>query len=208
MNLFNSANQQRFDSLFDATTTLGTGATLVLPRNLSRSFLSFQNLSAHSMAVEIGCARATATLTNGVVTGFTITNAGFGFTAPPIIELLGGGYGGNTAWSPVGMIGYPKPHGGLNNGGNSASVRAVLSGGALSSITILNGGNGYIAAPFVYIRNSDLDPFGAALPNLTSSGFLLPAASPPIILNGTFLSTDAVSVIGTSGDILAVKFAP
>jgi hypothetical protein len=206
MKLVSAGEQQTQTILFDATLTLNGSAQLVLPRRMSCSSLILQNLGTHAMAVEIGSARATATLTSGVVTGFTITNAGFGFTAPPIIDLLGGGYGGNTAWSPVGLYGYPSPHGGLNSGGVKASVRANLTAGALSSITINNGGNGYQAAPFVWIRNSDLDPSGAPLPIVGSGGFQLAAGTGPLAWNGTTAPTESVSVIGTSGDVLLAKW--
>ena len=205
MRLQGSANQQRNDPLFCADITLTGSAQLALPRSLSRSMLIIQNCGANPMAVEIGSARATATLTNGVVSSLSVTNAGFGFLTPPLIQMLGGGYGGNTAFNPVGQPAYPPPQGGVGKGGVQAQVLAVLSGGALSSFNILNGGSGYQVAPFVWIRNSDLDPYGAALPAVGGAGIQLNSGA-SITLNGTACPTDSVSVIGTSGDILLARW--
>lgn len=206
MKLVGANQQQVRHPLFDATVALTGSAQLVLPVNYARSFLMLQNLSAHSMAIEIGSARATATLTNGAVSSLTITNAGFGMKAPPIVEMIGGGFGGNTAFSPAGMIAYPNPQGGVGNGGTVARVRAVLTSGAVTSFVIDDGGFGYQVAPYVLIRNSDLDPFGAPIPALASAGIILPTASAPIVLNGTCCPTDAISVIGTTSDVLLCKW--
>lgn len=206
MKLVSAGEQQVQHTLFDATLTLTGAAQLVLPRRMSCSSLILQNLGANPMAVEIGSARAVATLTSGVVTGFTITNAGFGFTAPPLIVLEGGGFGGNTASTPVGLYGYPAPHGGLNRGGMTAQAQAVLTAGALSSINILNGGNGYQVAPQVWIRNADLDAYGAPLPIVGTGGFQLANGTGPLAWNGTTCPTESVSVRGTAGDVLLCKW--
>ncbi len=194
--------------LLDGTVTLTGSPQLVLPRRQSTSALILQNLSAaNSMAIEFGGARATCTLTNGSVTSFTITNAGFGYKNPPFVEFYGGGWGGNTAWSPVGLYGYPPPTGG-GTIGRPAVAQAVLAGGAVSSFVIEDGGSGYQVAPFVYLRNSDLDPYGAAIPAVNSSGILLAQGTGPLAFNGTTCPLDTVSVIGTAADVLLVKWVP
>jgi hypothetical protein len=104
------------------------------------------------------------------------------------------------------MIGYPNPQGGIGKGGYPANVSAVLTNEAVSGFTINDGGSGYQAAPYVWIRNSDLDPYGAALPALTSSGIILAAGSAPLVLNDSCCPTDAVSVIGTASDVLLCKW--
>ena len=60
-------------------------------------------------------AAGTAVLTNGRVTGVTITNAGSGYTSAPTIAFSGGG-------------------------GTGAAALAVLTGATIGSITITNGG--------------------------------------------------------------------
>ena len=72
-------------------------------------------------------ATATATAAGGQVTGFTITNPGAGYGAPPTVTLSGGG-------------------------GSGAVVVAVLSGtGGVIGISIVNGGTGYTTSPTVTI---------------------------------------------------------
>jgi len=64
-------------------------------------------------------ATATATISGGVVTGFTITNSGSGYSA------------GTTSISITGSRGA------------SATASATILGGAVTGITITNGGSGY-----------------------------------------------------------------
>ena len=76
----------------DGSVTTGGTAQLILPRAAPRSSIIIQNTStSDTLYLEFGCARATATLTNGAVTSITVTNAGFGFTYPPSVHFLGGG---------------------------------------------------------------------------------------------------------------------
>jgi len=68
-------------------------------------------------------ATAAATLTNGVVTGIDITNAGFGYTAAPVVTVTG-----------------------------DATATAVIDGtGTVTSINITAGGASYVNAPTVTI---------------------------------------------------------
>jgi hypothetical protein len=67
-------------------------------------------------------AQATALVTNGVVTGATITYPGLGYLAPPLIEIFGDGAGA-TAEATIG------------------------SQGEVATITITNGGSGYRPIP-------------------------------------------------------------
>lgn len=192
MKLVSSGNQQCQHPMYsaDGTVTAGGTAQLVLARSMARSFLKLQNLSNGPLYFEFGSARATATLTSGAVTGLTITNAGFGFSKPPVVEMLGGGAAGNSTY-----LGLGQPNG--TSPSNPAFVTAVLTTGAVSSFQISNPGSGYVTAPYVFIRNSDLDPNGCAIPSVTS-GMLLAANSPPYILNGTCCTTDSVAVFGAT----------
>lgn len=226
MRLQGTGNQQRRDYLFDASGKITTGGTpqLVLPVAVSRSFLFLQNTSAtDSLAFEIGCARATAAITSGQVSSITITNAGFNFTKPPVVRFLGGGtqLGGGNQLAPAGQfvssgsaanpsyLGYDQPGG--SSPGHPAAGHAVLTTGAVTSIIIDDPGAGYAIAPFVQLFNSDLDPYGAALPDVTA------AAQVGIVLgpnawfkwDATVCPTDAVSVIGlntTNTNTFTVKW--
>ncbi len=208
MMLVGASGQQLHHPLYDASGTIASGGTaqLLLPEAKSRAFLLVMNISDTDMYLEIGGARATCSLTNGAVSSFTITNAGFNYTAPPIVELLGGGNGGNPAYLGVGQPGYPAP----GDAGNTAArysdmtqqrvakAHAVLTGGAVSGFEIEDPGAGYAAAPYVFMRNSLRDPFGVAIPSATS-GILLPSSGGAYYVNGTACTTDALAIFCTSG---------
>jgi hypothetical protein len=212
MKLPNSGGQAgaHFLSRADGAIVTGGTAQLVLPRSYARSFFYFQNTSSGVLNVEIGTGAATATITNGVLTSLTITNAGFGFTKPPIIRFLGGGLPvgdyspvavnqvGNTAYVGSGQPGAPSPN-------NVATAVLTISGGAISGYAITNPGSGYAVAPYCQIINSDLDPNGAALPSATV-GFQLQAGG-SINFNGTVCPQDPVAVWGaTLGQTYAMRW--
>lgn len=220
MLLVGAKGQQARDYLYDASAVIAAGGTpqLVLPEHKSRSYFYFQNLSAIDMYVEFGGARATCTISSGKLATFTITNAGFGYTYPPDVELLGGGNSGNSAFLGVGAPTSPPP-------GDPAYVRprtmdmstqrvgkahAVLTGAAVTSIAIEDPGSGYQIAPMVLLSNSLRDPFGAAIPG-TTAGFYLPGAisGSRIIFESTFCPTGPVSVFcATTSSAFVCKFAP
>lgn len=201
MNLFNSAYQTVRSPLYSADITLTGSAQVVLPQHQSRSFLMIQNLSAHAMQLEFGSARASATITNGAVTAINVTNAGFNFTRPPVVTLIGGGSAGNPNYVGLSAPGGASPS-------QPAQAHAVLTSNAVSSIVIDNPGAGYVRAPYVLITNSDLDPYGAAVPSV-GSGLVLPISqASPLIFNGTFCTTDPIAVLGTAADVLLVRYAP
>jgi hypothetical protein len=66
-------------------------------------------------------ASATATVSNGVVTGISILNAGLGYRAPPLIEIVGNGAG--------------------------ARAIATIANGQIASINLISGGSGYTPIP-------------------------------------------------------------
>lgn len=188
--------------LFDASGTVTAGGTpqLILPRARSRSSLIIENLSSSNIFIEFGAARATATITNGVVTSITVTNSGFGYSIAPTVHFYGGAYDNILQITPTfslpGLPDYPAPAG----GGHIAKAHCVMTGSApnmsISSIVIDDGGRGYAYAPFVFLRNSPNDPFGCATPSATSGIGLLPFGS--YTPNGTICTTDQVSVFCAS----------
>jgi hypothetical protein len=202
MKLIGAPGQILRHPFWDASGTITAGGTaqLVLPQRQSCSFLKLQNLSNGPLWFEFGSARAHATLTSGIITALTVDNAGFGFTLPPVVEFLGGGnFEGNTAFVGATCAGYPTPN-------NPGHVRAVLTGNAVSSFVIDDGGSGYLVPPYVYIRNSNRDPNGCALPSAIS-GMLISPQDPPYILNGTCCTTDPVAVFGaTTGQQFLCKW--
>ena len=208
-----TAGQQRRDLVYDASGTIANGTTpqLLLPEAKSRSFLTIQNISDTAMYLEFGSARATATLTSGVVTSCNVTNAGFGFTFAPDILFIGGGpygqdgqYGTNISqFVGVGQVGYPAP-------ANAAKAHCVMTGSApnlsVASITVDNGGAGYVAAPYVFIHNKLADPNGCAIPSTTSGVYLAPFGG-SMTFNGTVCPTDPCALYcATTGKAFICKY--
>jgi hypothetical protein len=64
-------------------------------------------------------ATANATVTNGVVTAITLTNAGQGYVAPPRLQILG-------------------------NGSGARATTTIGDNSQVSGITIVDGGSGYL----------------------------------------------------------------
>jgi hypothetical protein len=168
------------------------------------------------MYVEFGSARATATLTGGVVTSCAVTNAGFGFTLAPDIEFFGGGAGGNSTFVGVGLFGYPSPGSrtvgptAILNQYRPAKAHCVLTGGIVSSIVVDDGGAGYITAPYVFIRNRELDPKGCADPSVSSGTGIFLGSSQSLTMNGTFCATDPIAIYGsgTGTQAFTCRWAP
>lgn len=204
MQLVGSRGQQIRDFIYRAdgsVTALAATGTLVLPEAKSRSYLSVQNISAGNMWLEMGSARATATLTSGVVTSCTVINGGFGFTRPPVVEFYGGGDGGNPQMVGAGLVGWPVPGTGMISSGRlqhrPAKAHAVLSAaGVVTSIVVDDGGLGYVAAPQVFIRNSELDPNGCADPAVGAGSGIFLSTGQNFFLAGTVCTTDPVAVWG------------
>lgn len=202
MNLPGSRGQQGDYPLYGVDLTLSGAAQLVLGSSPSRSLLMLQNCSGtNDMRVEIGGPRATATLTAGKVTSIAVNNAGFNFTSPPLVRLVGGG-------PPLGQVG--GPYLGLNqpNGPSPSAIakaRAVLVGGAVSSFIIDDPGAGYLIAPFVFLFNDlALDPYGCAIPTATT-GLVIPTKS-RLTFENTACPTGPIAVIGTNADVLACRW--
>ena len=204
MQLQGSRFQVKRDPLYVADGTIAAGGTaqLVLPQLQTRSFLKLQNLSTGPLYFENGSARATCSLTSGAVSSISVANPGFNFTNPPLVIFYGGGNAGNSSYLGLGQPGAEGPNSSLT-AGRPAKAHCVMAsatplpGLKVSSIVIGDPGAGYVIAPFVFIVNSDLDPYGCAVPSATS-GMLLPAGSSPYILNGTSCHTDPISVFGAT----------
>lgn len=231
MYLPHTRGQQRRDHLYDASAAIASGGTaqLLLPAAVARSFLMIQNVSDTVMWIKFGAARLTATLTSGVISIVSVVDGGFGFTALngilPGINVYGGGtdqrqYG--NSFVGVGQPDYPSPTAGSNNvqTAHPASLLPVMAGGAISSVTIVNGGSGYKAAPYLHVTNSHLDPIGCATAAASFGSILLPpsggaiatvpgSATLPLIWNGTMCPTDPISIFcATTGKNYTCLWAP
>lgn len=196
MKLVGSAEQHVRHSTFQADGSIASATLpqLVLPENTSRSSLFFQNTSTATIWYGFGSARATCTISGGVVNAVTVTNGGFNFTRAPVVQFLGGGIlsqqgiiPANSSYVGAGGPGFPSPS-------NPATGHAVLTGTAVTSIVIDNPGSGYVTAPYVFLYNSVLDPNGCFDPSRSSgSGFqLFPGQS--IYESHTAVTTDPLAV--------------
>lgn len=114
-------------------------------------------------------ASADAVVSNGVITGFTNIVAGSGYSKPPIVTITSSG---------VGV-------------GASATAEIV---GSIQSITILNGGSGYISTPDVSIVSNS--GYGATANAITTNA----VDSLSIIEGGTgFTGSVTLNIVGNSG---------
>lgn len=205
------SGQMKQYPVFDLSGTITTGGTsqLIMPISYSRSSLIIQNISANNMWVEFGGARATATLSSGAVSSCTITNAGFNYTLAPTVVFFGGGNTGNnlnnSSFLGAGLPDYPSPS-------DIATGHCVMTGSgsnkSVASIFIDHYGTGYVTAPYVYLLNSPLDPFGSANPfasGVTSGIQLLPGGD--VAYDGSVCTTDQVSIYSaTTGSAFTAKF--
>ena len=224
MQLTGAGGQVRRDILNDNSGTITATNTpqAVLPEHRGRALLMVENNGSGAIYVEIGAGTATAAISGGVVTSVTVVNPGFGFNVAPIIEFLGGGNETNSTFVGVGAPTFYGPgSSGIGQGANDAvgnrpaKAHAIISGGAISSIVIDDGGAGYAAAPYVLVKNSHNDPIGAADPSYTyggktsGSGFYLVQGG-SVTFNGTSCPTGPVAVNcpSTSGGGFTCKFMP
>lgn len=208
MKLTGAAGQAVQHFKFDASGTIvsATLPQLILPRRNGTSMLVVQNLHATAtMFLEFGSARAVATITNGVVTSVSVTNAGFGFSKPPALSFRGGG-----ASNFAGFLGATEP--GSPPPSNVARGRCVMTGSApnmsVASITVDYGGSGYLIAPYVQIENNRFDPNGCADPSVNGgSGVMLNPVGGSYYINGTSCPTDSMALFcATLGAPFTVKW--
>jgi hypothetical protein len=200
MKLVGAAGQAANHFMFDNSGAIisSTVPQLILPRALSRTHFIIVNLSAAlPMYLEIGSARAVATITNGQVTGVTVTNPGFGFSLPPVVQFRGGGAAGFPGFVGSGdPNSYPPTR--------LATAHCVMTGTApnqsIASITVDYGGAGYLVAPYVLMLNNHHDPNGCADPSYGGgSGLLLPANGGSYYVNGTACPTDQMALFCSTG---------
>jgi hypothetical protein len=70
---------------------------------------------------QVQLATATAYGANGVITSITVTQSGYGYLAPPRVNIIGLGAG--------------------------AVAEAEIEGNSVSAINVINGGQGYVSNP-------------------------------------------------------------
>ena len=140
-------------------------------------------------------------MTSGTVSSVSIVNGGKGFTKPPVVRFAGGGYAGNTSYLGLNQPGGAGPDSSVVKG-RPAIAHAVLTGSVVTSIVVDDPGAGYAIAPYVFIFNSDLDPYGGADPfygsAISSGAFQLTAGGGGITFNGSSCPTDSIYIYGAT----------
>lgn len=168
-------------------------------------------------------ATATATVSNGVITGVTITNQGSGYSSsnPPAITFSGTGAAGTGA-AAVAVIGskvsgLQVTAGGsgyvtaptvalVGGGGRDAAARAFITNGVVTSLQVTNPGTGYTSAPTVVFSGGSgsgaqaqslIGGVSSIVVSGQGSGYLVP---PRVVISaGDGASTGAISVNATGG---------
>ena len=185
---------------YDASGTITTGGTAqrILPFQPTRSYLLVQNTSSANLYLGIGGATATATISSGVVNSISVANGGLGYTYPPIVQFFGGGTVNAQLGDALGSQWGNAP-------AVPAQAKANLTSNAVSSITILNGGSGYLVAPFVYLQPDPRDPYGAFAPSATAGIVLQPGLG--YVAESSVVTNDPISIFGaTAGQSFVCKF--
>jgi hypothetical protein len=192
---------------YDVSGTITTGTTpqLIMPVGLSRSSFVIENISAVNMYVVIGAPPATCTLSSGSVSTVTAGNAGFGYSIAPTVHFYGGCNNNRSSYPTYTLPtdpSYPSPS-------SPATAHCVMTGSApnmtISSIVIDNPGSGYAYPPFVFLKNSQLDPFGCSIPS-TTNGILLQTGG-AYTSNSSVCVTDQIGVYcAITGSAFMAKF--
>jgi len=186
------------DDLLDFSGTITTGGTaqVLLPQQPFRSYLLIQNISSGLLTVGIGPAVATATVTSNKVASIAVNNAGLGYTVAPKVRLLGGV-----------TVGLYESHQAKQFGFKPAIATATIAAGAISAVTVSDGGAGYQTPPYVYFENPYPDLGGGGYLPSATAGVQLQAGQ-AWIFNGTFCPTSGVNIFGaTTGQAFVCKIA-
>jgi hypothetical protein len=157
-------------------------------------------------------ASATITQSGGVLGTLTITNNGNNYNTLPNITLTGGGLPGviTSYTGLVGGSGYITPPlvSAIGGGGSGFSATAVLTGNAVSSIIITNGGSNYSTTPTIVFTPTSGGSGASATPtiNLGTAGVITPSflrtytytwnGIPPLVIND-LARLSAINIIAT-----------
>ena len=124
-------------------------------------------------------AAATATIGNGVVGVITVTNAGAGYTAAPIV----------TFTNEVFLTGVTTA---------SASATAIVSaGGSVTAIRLTNAGLGYSFTPTIAISSPSMNSVGEFIFNETVTGSISGTTAKVRSWNSTTNQLEVASVTGS-----------
>jgi len=181
---------------FSGTITSGGTAQIVLPQQIRRLSLYFQNLSTDVMYVGFGPPRPVATLSGSTVNAISVSgNAGFGFKVIPQVVIQGGIVDGDYQTSPANPA--------------TAHVNGLSGSGGITGITVDNPGSGYVVAPLVRLVNPMPTLGGGAFLPSTGVGIYVAPSGGFFSMGGSLLiPVSALGVVAaTTGDVFTCKVA-
>jgi phage tail sheath protein FI len=132
-------------------------------------------------------ATAVASISNGQVMAITLTSRGYGYVNPTV-TISGGNGSGATATAVVAATVQEE-------GGTVPTAYAVLSGGAITAITVADGGAGYTSVPTVTFIPSDLGTGAAATAVLSGA----PVLSFDLVSGGSGYVNPEIVFVGGGG---------
>ena len=135
-------------------------------------------------------ATAIASIANGKVSAITVTNGGYDYTQDATVELTGGG--GTGAVLSITVKRNVQEEGGI-----PPTAVAVLSGGAITAVTLSSNGAGYTSAPTVSITPASGDTGTGASATAILSGSAVSSVN--ILSGGTGYTNPTVAITGGSG---------
>jgi hypothetical protein len=135
-------------------------------------------------------ATAVANVSNGKVIGITLTSRGYGYVNPTV-TISGGNGNGATATAVVAKTVQEE-------GGVAPTAQAILSGGAVTAITLSDAGTGYTTAPTVTIVAAEGDGGTGATATASLSG--APVLSVTVNNGGSGYVSPVVSILGGGGE--------
>jgi len=146
---------------------------------IGNSFTKFEKLEFVSIYVDTAtnpAAAAVSSITNGRITGISVTNGGSGYLATPAVAITGGG-------------------------GSGAQAQAVVSNGVVQRINMINQGSGYsISNPPTV---TEAPPGGSIIPSYPIYIQLKNTGSAAATINNVFLDDKPFNVVGATTNLVS-----
>ena len=166
-----------------------------------------------------GTGAAASVTVNGSLFSIDVTNQGSGYTAQPLISIVGGGGSGATAQAVVtnGRVtrilvenagtGYTsQPTISITGGGGSGALATAQVRGPISGVSLTSAGSGYTSTPEIKLNSGE----GALAQPIVINGRIVSIAiinsgenyttAPTVYINGDGFGAQATAVIGTLGE--------
>ncbi len=146
---------------------------------IGNSFTKFEKVEFLSIYVDTAtnpASAAVSTITNGEITGISVTNSGSGYLSTPAVTITGGG-------------------------GSGARARAVVSNGIVQNIVVTNSGSGYSTSnlPTVTIA----PPVASTIPSYPIYIQLKNTGSAAATINNIFLDGKPFNVVGATTNMIS-----